>query len=142
MPVDRGVGHVNEFAGDDLAPVLGMAPSMATRRVHTAAALAAHLPLTLAAVAEGRLDPFRAQIVAEESVLADRDTCAAVEEVIFPRAVQCTPGELRRLVRRTLDGLAPEMVRARAAIEAAAARMKAEDPSRGIDQCRADAWST
>ncbi|MDQ3358105.1 MAG: hypothetical protein M3520_04445, partial [Actinomycetota bacterium] len=29
-----------------------------------------------------------------------------------------------------------------AAIEAAAARMKAEDPSRGIDQCRADAWST
>ena len=66
-------------------------------------------------MAEGRLDPFRAQIVAEESVLADRDTCAAVEEVIFPRAVQCTPGELRRLVRRTLDGLAPEMVRARAA---------------------------
>ena len=30
VPVDRGVGHVNEFADDDQAPVLGMAPSMAT----------------------------------------------------------------------------------------------------------------
>ncbi len=175
MPVDHGVGHVNEFAGDDLAPVLGMAPSMATRRVRTAATLTAHLPVTLRAVAEGDLDPFRAQIVAEETLLADRDTCAAVEEVIFPRATGCTPGELRRLLRRTLDALAPEMVRAAAAraraqrfvmrqegeipgitqwwahlpaeesaacwaaIETVAAQMKAEDPSRTIDQCRADA---
>ncbi len=81
----------------------------------TRALLAAHLPLSLRAVAEGHLDPFRAQLVAEESVLADRQTCAAVEEVVFPRAVECTPGELHRLVRRTLDELAPEMVRARAA---------------------------
>lgn len=111
VPVDHGIGHVNEFAGDDLAPVLGMTPSMATRRVHTAARLTAHLPTTLRAVADGHLDPFRAQIIAEETLLADHPTCTTVEAAIHPQATQTTPGQLRRLVRATLAELHPDLVR-------------------------------
>lgn len=113
--VDRGVGHVTEWAGDDVAPMLGMAPSMATKRVHTAAKLAADLPVTLRAMADGWLDEFRAQIVAEESVLADREACAAVEEIIHPAVLGDTPGAVRRRVRKALASIDPEAVRQAAA---------------------------
>jgi hypothetical protein len=172
---DRGVGFVSEFAGDELAPVLGMAPSMSERRVRCAATLTARLPRTLRAVAEGDLDPFRAQVIAEELALADRDVCAAVEERIHPRAHGDSPGRLRGRVRRALASVDPLAVRAAAArarlgrcvqvragavpgmsewfavlstedsaqcwaaVDELAHRMKADDPSRCLDACRADA---
>lgn len=175
VDADRGVGFVSEFAGDELAPVLGMAPSMSERRVRCAATLAARLPRTLRAVADGELDPFRAQVVAEELALADRDVSAAVEERIHPRASADTPGRLRARVRRALASVDPLAVRAAAArarlgrcvrvragdvpgmsewfavlptedsaqcwaaVDELAHRMKADDPSRSLDVCRADA---
>src|SRR5690606_31313133 len=66
FPVDKGVGFVDEFASDTLAPMLGMSHGPAATRVITAAKLAADLPLTLAALAAGDLDPFRAQVIADE----------------------------------------------------------------------------
>ncbi|MCK0112908.1 hypothetical protein MWU75_12235 [Ornithinimicrobium sp. F0845] len=63
--VDRGVGFVDEFASDTLAPLLGMSHGPAATRVRTSAKLAADLPRTLAALAAGDLDLFRAQVIAE-----------------------------------------------------------------------------
>ncbi|MGB3829160.1 MAG: DUF222 domain-containing protein [Ornithinimicrobium sp.] len=175
VEVDLGLGNVGEFRADDAAPVLAMSPGMAQRRVSTAARLASVLPQSLRALADGALDPFRVQIIAEETLLADRATCAAVEERLFPLPPEMTPGALRRRVRRILVAVAPEAVaqqaiRARqrlfvhvrtcevpgvsewfahlnaedsvlcwAAIDEAAHQSKAHDPTRCIDQCRAEA---
>ncbi|CAN5355508.1 hypothetical protein BH23ACT6_BH23ACT6_01000 [soil metagenome] len=173
--VDAGLGHVAEFRADDAAPVLALPPVMAQRRVHTAARLASVLPMTLRAVADGVLDPFRAQIVAEETLLASPETCRLVEERVFPVPAEVTPGVLRRRVRRALAVVDPDAVKAEAArsrqqlfvqvracdvpgvsewfarlsaedsvlcwavIDEAAHQAKAEDPTRAIDQCRAEA---
>ncbi len=47
--------------------------------------------------------------------MADRETCSAVEERLFPVAGETTPGVLRRRVRRILAAVAPEAVKERAA---------------------------
>lgn len=113
--VDRGVGHVCEFAADTLAPMLGMSHGPATTRVHTAAKLVSSLPLTMRALADAELDPFRAQLIADELVLADRDTCARVEDLIHPEVCGDTPAQVRRRVRRTLADVDPEATAATAA---------------------------
>lgn len=112
--VDLGVGNVGEFRADDAAPVLALSPGMAQRRVSTAARLASVLPRSLRALADGDLDPYRVQIVAEETLLADRETFAAVEEKLFPVRPEMTPGALRRRVRRILAAVAPEAVKEQA----------------------------
>ncbi len=175
VEVDLGVGNVGEFRADEAAPVLAMSPGMAQRRVSTAARLASVLPRTLRALADSALDPFRAQIVAEETLLASRETCAAVEDQLFPLPAEITPGALRRRVRRLLAAVDPEAVKEQAAkarnqlfvqvrasdipgvsewfaqlssedsvlcwaaIDEAGHQAKAEDPTRSIDQCRAEA---
>lgn len=113
--VDRGVGFVDEFASDTLAPVLGMTHGPAATRVRTAAKLAADLPMTLAALAAGDLDLFRAQVIADELADADHDTCAAAEARIFPSACSKTPGRLRSRIRKVLADIDPDAVRQRAA---------------------------
>ncbi len=175
VEVDRGVGNVAEFRADEVAPILALPPFTAQRRVDTAARLASVLSLTLRALAEGNVDPARAQIVGEGTRYACAATCAEVEELLHPVAHEETPGRLRRRVRRLLALVDPEAVKAGAArarnrlfvhvracevpgvsewfaqlstedslacwaaIDEAGHRSKAEDPSRGIDQCRAEA---
>ena len=56
VAVDRGVGHVSEFASVTVAPMLGLTARGAEDRVQTAAALASRLPGTLSAMAAGSLD--------------------------------------------------------------------------------------
>ena len=66
VEVDHGLGHVSEFAPDCFGPMLSMGFVAAGRKVATAAALAAKLPATLAAMAAGDLDSWRATIIATE----------------------------------------------------------------------------
>ena len=113
--VDLGAGHVDEFASDTLAPMLGMSHGPAATRVRTAAKLLADLPVTLRAVAEGDLDLFRAHVIADELRLADREVCAAVEAMIHPAVCGDTPGKARNRVRKALAKIDPELVRQRAA---------------------------
>lgn len=114
VEVARGIGSVDEYASDSLAPRLGLAPGTADKRVHSAAKLAADLPVTVAALAAGRLCPFRAQVIAEELVLAGRDTCAAVEELIHPEVEGLTAGKIRAAVRKALVRVDPDSVRQQA----------------------------
>ena len=173
--VDRGVGFVDEFASDTLAPVLGMSHGPAATRVRIAAKLAADLPRTLAAVADGDLDLFGAQVIADELAEADHDVCAEVEKKIHPGVQGRPPAQIRSRVRKVLADLDPDAVRERAArarlerfvstrashlpgmtqwmaqlpaadsaqawaaIDALAHQTQAEDPTRTMDQCRADA---
>lgn len=113
--VDRGVGFVDEFASDTLAPMLGMSHGAASTKVVRAAKLAADLPVTLAALAAGELDIFRAQCIAEELADADHDVCAVVEQMVHPKITGDTPMKARNRVRRALAEIDPELVRERAA---------------------------
>lgn len=115
VEVDLGLGHVAEFAADTLAPMLGMSHGPAQRRVHTAAKLASALPRTMRALADAELDPFRAQLIADELALADRSACAEVEELIHPGVCADTPTQVRRRVRQALASVDPDAVAARAA---------------------------
>ena len=113
--VDRGVGFVDEFASDTLAPMLGMSHGPAATRVRTAAKLAADLPRTLTALASGDLDLFRAQVIADELEQAHHEVCAAVEARLFDWAVGKTPGRIRSRIRKVLADLDPDAVKERAA---------------------------
>ncbi|HEY8619013.1 MAG TPA: hypothetical protein VIM01_02940, partial [Dermatophilaceae bacterium] len=76
VDVDHGLGHVGEFASDCFGPALAMGPVAAGRKVDTAAALAAKLPMTLAAMSNGNLDVWRATIIATELTEASAASCA------------------------------------------------------------------
>jgi hypothetical protein len=174
VDVDRGVGHVNEFASDCLGPMLAMGPVAASRKVDTAAVLASRLPATLAAMAAGDLDLWRATIIATELSEAAAQSCAAVEALIFPAVLGEAPGAVTRRVRRVLGRVDADALRIKAAkerldrfvraypstvpglttwvaslpaadsaacwaaIDDLAHRMHGDDPSRTLEQCRAD----
>jgi Domain of unknown function (DUF222) len=113
--VDRGVGHVNEFAAVTVAPMLGLTSRGAEDRVQTAAALVSRLPATLAAMAAGDLDGWRASIIVAETAETTAAGCARVEAVILPRVCFETGGRVRARTRRALALVDPDAVRARAA---------------------------
>src|SRR4051794_14473417 len=90
--VDRGVGHVGEFAAVTVAPMLGLTSRGAEERVQTAAALVSRLPGTLAAMAAGELDSWRASIIVAETGETTPAGCARVEAVILPKVCSETGG--------------------------------------------------
>src|SRR5680860_1278711 len=92
VEAEHGLGHVSEFAADAFGPMLAMGPVAAGRKVDTAAALAAKLPLTLAAMSAGDLDSWRATIIATELSEASPASCAAVEALIHPALLSEAPG--------------------------------------------------
>ena len=113
--VDRGVGHVSEFASVTVAPMLGLTPRGAQDRVQTAAALVSRLPGTLAAMAAGHLDGWRASIIVAETAETTAAGCEQVEAVILPRVCGETGGQVRARTRRALTLVDSEAVRLRAA---------------------------
>jgi len=183
VDVDHGVGHQSEWASDcfgPMAPASGrcphaMGPVMADRKVHTCAVLASRLPVTLAAMAAGDLDPWRATIIAFELSEASPESCAAVEALLFPAVLPESPGMVTRRVRRVLARVDADALRIKAAkerldrfvrawpsnvpglstwaaslpaaesaacwaaIDELALQMRGDDPTRTLEQCRADA---
>ena len=117
VDVDRGVGFVNEFASDCFGPMLAMGPVAASRKVDTAAVLASRLPATLAAMAAGDLDLWRATIIATELCEASAASCAAVEDLIFPAVLGEAPGAVTRRVRRVLGRVDADALRLKVAKE-------------------------
>jgi hypothetical protein len=175
VEVDHGLGHVSEFAAGCFGPMLAMGPVAAGRKVDVAAGLASRLPLTLTAMSAGDLDSWRATIVATELSDASRESCAAVEALIYPAVLHESPGAVTKRVRRVLARVDADAVRLKAAkerldrfvhahpsrvpglttwvaslpaadsgacwaaIDDLAHRMHGDDPTRTLEQCRADA---
>jgi Domain of unknown function (DUF222)/HNH endonuclease len=175
VEVDHGLGHVGEFASDCFGPALAMGPVAASRKVDTAAVLASKLPLTLAAMAAGDLDVWRATIIATELTEASAESCAAVEALIHPAELGEAPGAVTKRVRRVLARIDADALRVKAAkerldrfvhaypshvpglttwvaslpaadsaacwaaIDDLAHTMHGDDPTRTLEQCRADA---
>ena len=175
VEVEHGLGHVGEFASDCFGPMLGLGPVAAGRRVQIAADLAAKLPATLAAMSAGELDWWRATIIATELCEASRESCGAVEALIYPVVLGEAAGAVTKRVRRVLARVDADALRVKAAkerldrfvhaypshvpglttwvaslpaadsaacwgaIDDLAHRMHGDDPTRTLEQCRADA---
>jgi Domain of unknown function (DUF222)/HNH endonuclease len=134
-------------------------------------------------MSDGDLDIWRATIIATELCAASRQSCAAVEALIFPAVLAEAPGAVTRRVRRVLAGVDADAVRLKAAkarldlgvppacggvvhaypsevpgltkwvaslpaaesaacwaaIDELAHQMRGDDPTRTLEQCRADA---
>jgi hypothetical protein len=175
VEVDHGLGHVGEFAADCFGPALAMGPVAASRKVQTAAALAAKLPVTLAAMSTGDLDLWRATIIATELTEAGPQSRAAVEALIHPAVLSEAAGAVTKRVRRVLARIDADALRVKAAkerldrfvhaypsnvpglttwvaslpaadsaacwaaIDDLAHQMRGDDPTRTLEQARADA---
>src|SRR5262249_3683875 len=96
---DQPGGITDEFAADEVAPLLRISRNAAHGRLELATQLTTRLPGTLAALDCGDLDLYKARIIVEVTSVLDDQQTAAVETQILPRAVEQTPGQLRAAVR-------------------------------------------
>ena len=80
----------DEFAPDELMPVLRLSKGGASRQVELAVALRYRLRATLAAMLDGRIDVVRARIIAEATAELTAADAAAVEALVLARAGQQT----------------------------------------------------
>ncbi|HEX3924662.1 MAG TPA: DUF222 domain-containing protein [Streptosporangiaceae bacterium] len=105
-------GRPGEHADDEIAPLLTLTGRGAAELTGLARDLA-RLPQTSALLANGIINPKRAEvIVGHLAVLSDEDA-AAVEAKIAPRAGQKTTGELGAALARAVKAHDPEGARRR-----------------------------
>ena len=76
----------DEFAPDELMPVLRLSKGGASRQVELAVALRYRLRPTLAAMLDGQIDVVRARIIAEATAELSATDAAAVEALVLPGA--------------------------------------------------------
>ena len=132
--VFRGVGHERLDAPALVAESLGVTASGATHRVAVAVDLVARHGAVVAAMGEGRLDVYRAGIVATELAEAGPTTCAAVMERIREQLGAEPGGLLRRRIRRTLGAVDADLVREQAARARGERSLRRSAHSAGVDE--------
>ena len=106
-------GLMDEFAADEVAPLLRISRNAAQVRLDLAVELTQRLPGTLTALANGELDLYKARIVAELTRPLSDEQAAAVEASVLPRVGEQTPGQLRVALRRAVLRVDPHGAEAR-----------------------------
>ena len=136
VEVHRAPGHVALDAPAIVSGVLGVSAVHAERRVRAAVALAADGPEGTGtatglgglhtAMADGRLDAYRAGVLADELTEAPAEVAASVVAALDPQLGTEDGPRLRRRVRRLLARVSPDLLRRRAV--------------RARSQCRLERW--
>jgi Domain of unknown function (DUF222) len=118
-----------EFTADQVACALGESRDRAESLIGMAQTLPAHLPGTGAALADGRISRYKAEIIARATVFLDPDEARAAEQEVLDRAARLTPGGLRAAIARAVIEAAPEKAKDRRETAAKFARVErwAED---------------
>ncbi len=140
----RGLGHAALDAPAIVSGVLNVAAVHAERRVRAAVALAADGPAGTAtatglgglhqAMRQGRLDAYRASVVAQELVEAPPQVAATVVTALEAHFEGEDGAHLRRRCRRVLTRISPDLLvqRARRARQESGLRRWADEP--GVDR--------
>jgi hypothetical protein len=76
--------------------------------INLAVTLAWRLQATAAALAEGRIDLYRARLIAEATSVLSEDAARAVEAAVLPAAWQLAPAQLRAKLRRAVIAADPQ----------------------------------
>ena len=126
----------DEFATDQLAYALAESRGRADTLLDLAHSLETRLPGTKAALLDGTISRFKAEIIAGATALLDTDEAAAAEAKVLDRAGRLTPGGLRAAIARAVMEVAPDKARKRR--EQAAKDARVERWARGFRQRRPD----
>jgi hypothetical protein len=118
-----------EFTADQVAYALGESRGRADTLVDLAQTLETHLPGTAAALEDGMVSRYKAEIIARATALLDPAGARAAEAKVLDRAARLTPGGLRAAIAHAVMEVAPEKARERREAAAKDARVErwAED---------------
>ena len=125
-----------EFTADQLANALAESRGRAGDLIDLAQTLETHLPGTKAALYDGTVSRYKAEIIARATALLDPAEARAAEAGVLDRAARLTPGGLRAAIARAVMEAAPEKAKQR---RETAAKVRAGGAvGRGLRQRRAD----
>src|SRR6266699_643261 len=113
-----------EFTADQVAYALGESRTRADSLIGMAQTLPARLPGTGAALADGTISRYKAEIIARATALLEDDEARAAEQEVLDRAARLTPGGLRDAIARAVITAAPKKAKERR--ETAAKDMRVE----------------
>jgi hypothetical protein len=102
-----------EFTDDELASALAESRVSAGALLDLARDLAVRLPGTAAALRDGIISRYKAQLIAHATALLDEAESRAAEQGVLDRASRLTPGSLRAAIARTVMEVAPEKAKKR-----------------------------
>ena len=97
---------------DEVSVLLTLTRPAAQVLVGTAASIM-RLPATMGALAAGRIDRYKAEVIAYETALLDADIAAAVEQLVIEDAPGLTSSRLRARLRRAVLAADPDAARRR-----------------------------
>ena len=87
-----------EFTADQVAYALGESRGRAGDLIDLARTLQARLPGTAAALEDGTVSRYKAEIIARATALLDDAEARAAEQEVLDRAARLTPGGLRAAI--------------------------------------------
>ena len=118
-----------EFTADQVAYALGESRGRAGDLIDLAQTLETRLPGTAAALDDGTITRYKAEIIARATALLDDAGARAAEDKVLDRAARLTPGGLRAAIAHAVMEAAPEKARERREAAAKDARVErwAED---------------
>jgi Domain of unknown function (DUF222) len=102
-----------EFIDDELASALAESRAAAGTLLDLARDLAVRLPGTAAALRDGIISRYKAQLIAHATALLDKAESRAAEAAVLDRAGRLTPGGLRAAIARAVMEVAPEKAKKR-----------------------------
>ena len=118
-----------EFTADELAYALGESRGRARDLIDLAQTLHTRLPGTAAALDDGTVSRYKAEIIARATALLDDAEARAAEDKVLDRAARLTPGGLRAAIATAVMEVAPKKAKERREAAAKDARVErwAED---------------
>ena len=121
----RNPGELDaEFTADQVACALGESRARADSLIGMAQTLPARLPGTAAALEDGTVSRYKAEIIARATALLDDDEARAAEAEVLDRAARLTPPGLRAAIARAVIKAAPKKARERRETAAKDARVE------------------
>src|SRR6478672_3574265 len=121
----RNPGELDaEFTGDQVAYALGESRARADSLIGMAQTLPARLPGTKAALEDGTLSRYKAEIIAGATVLLEDEEARAAEQEVLDRAARLTPAGLRAAIARAVITAAPKKAKERRETAAKDARVE------------------
>src|SRR5207253_979255 len=128
-------GSAGVFPGESASPAAGFGPGMALdvlpgcagraeSLIGLAQTLQTHLPGTAAALQDGTITRYKAEIIASATAFLDAAGARAAENEVLDRAARLTPGGLRAAIARAVMAAAPEKAKERREAAARDARVE------------------
>ena len=102
-----------EFTADELASALGESRGRAYALLGMADHLDTRLPGTRAALLDGTISRYKAEIITQATALLDPAEARDAEDEVLDRGARLTPGGLRAAIARAVMKVAPEKARER-----------------------------